>query len=79
VILPTPFQRPCQLPANALPTGCVFQPPIPPKGVGTARPLEGGPNAHEDTPFPLAGLIPAPGTAGPGVVKHPTDKRMSPP
>jgi hypothetical protein len=37
--LPTPFQRA----ANALPMGCVFHPPYPPKGVGTARPLEGGP------------------------------------
>ena len=35
--LPTGFQRP--------PTGCVFQPPIPPTGVGTPRQLEGGANA----------------------------------
>jgi hypothetical protein len=39
--LPTVFQRH----ANALPTGCVFRPPIPPMGVGTGRPLEGGPTA----------------------------------
>jgi hypothetical protein len=45
--LPTPFHAlptPCRRPADALPTGCVFQPP-PPIGVATGRPLEGAPNA----------------------------------
>jgi hypothetical protein len=49
--LPTPFQRA----ANALPTGCVFHPPYPPRAL-VGPPVGRRANAHEE-PFLLAGRM----------------------
>jgi hypothetical protein len=48
--LPTVFQRL----ANALPTGCMFQPPYPPRAL-VGPPVGRRAKAHEE-PFCLAGL-----------------------
>jgi hypothetical protein len=54
--LPAPYQRPYQRPSN----GVWFVPPIPPKGVGTGRPLEGGPTAVALYPAGESSLSPGP-------------------